>query len=166
MMSDSSALESERYFVVNGRRWRKTDPSIPTALNKQLVRELMSARRAVKQAKSTDDSVALTSARARVNDAKISLGERGRPWWETPTEESLNTKLSATLRCLLRSRANDKTICPSEAARVVGGGHWRDILPRTVEMAWQLERQDWLHVTQKGERVSQPTTGAIRLKMS
>ncbi len=165
-MPDRSALDIYRYFVVNGRRWRKTDPSIPAVLSKQLVRELMSARSAVKTAKSTDDFRALALARARVSDAKISLGERGRPWWETPTEESLNTKLVATIRCLLRSRAEQKTICPSEAARVVGGDHWRDILPKTVEVAWILERKGWLHVMQNGERVSQPTTGAIRLKMN
>ena len=165
-MPDEPDTEIFRYFVINGRRWRKTDPSIPPKLQKQLVRELMSARRAVKTAKSTDDDHAMALARSRVNDAKISLGERGRPWWETPTEESLTTRLTASIRCLLHSRAEGKTICPSEAARVVGGEHWRDIMPQTVKAAWALENTGWLHVTQHGERVNQPTSGAIRLKKS
>ena len=164
IMPDSPDTDISRYFVINGRRWRKTDPSIPSMLQKQLVRELMSARRAVKTAKSADDEDALALARSRVNDAKISLGERGRPWWEAPTQESLTTRLTASIRCLLRSREEGKSICPSEAARVVGGEHWREILPQTVEAAWALERTGWLHVTQHGERVNQPTTGAIRLK--
>lgn len=163
-MTDSDIDDADRYFVVRGRRWRKTDPSIPPALNKQLVRELMSARRAVKTAKSEDDDEAMVRARARVSDAKHSLGERGRPWWEKPTSESLKTRLRATIRALLRSRAEGKTICPSEAARVVGADQWRKLLPQTIEICWVLERSGWLHVTQHGEPVSQPTTGAIRLR--
>lgn len=165
-MCDSAGTDCFRYFVVDGRRWRKTDPSIPSTLNKQLVRELMSARRAVKSAKSAGDDEALAQARARVNDAKISLGERGRPWWETPTEESLKTRLAASIRCVLRSRAEGKTMCPSEAARIVGGEHWRDVLPQTNEVVWALEISGWLQVTQQGMRVRQPASGAIRLKRS
>lgn len=126
----------------------------------------MSARRAVRTAKSSGDDDAMALARSRVNDAKISLGERGRPWWETPTEESLTMRLTASIRCLLQSRAEGKTICPSEAARVVGGEHWRGIMPQTVKTAWELENTGWLQVTQQGERVNQPTTGAIRLRKS
>jgi len=165
-MPDNPDTDSSRYFVIKGRRWRKTDPSIPPTLEKQLVRELMSARRAVKAAKSTGDEQDMALARSRVNDAKFSLGERGQPWWETPTDESLMTRLKATIRCLLHSRAEGKTICPSEAARVVGGEHWRDIMPQAVKAAWELEDTGWLHVTQQGERVSQNTSGAIRLKKS
>ena len=165
-MTDSETMDSDRYFLVKGRRWRKTDPTIPPVLNKQLVGELMSARRAVKSAKSTNDDEAMVQARQRVNDAKISLGERGHPWWEPPTEQSLAIRLEATIRCLLRSREHGKTICPSEAARIVGSDQWRGLLPATIECAWALERSGWLHVTQKGERVSYPTTGAIRLRRS
>ncbi|RXT43100.1 hypothetical protein B6S44_28990 [Bosea sp. Tri-44] len=37
-----------RYFLVAGRLWRATDPSIPEARRQDLVRDLMGARRAVK----------------------------------------------------------------------------------------------------------------------
>lgn len=163
-MPDTSKTDNARYLVVNGRRWRKTDPSIPETLQQQLVNELMSARRAVKAARSANDDQAMALARSRVHDAKISLGERGQPWWQTPTTEQVTIRLAATIRCLLRARDEGKTICPSEAARVVGGEHWRELMPQTVEAAWALEEAGWLHVTQQGERVEQPTSGPIRLR--
>lgn len=60
------------YLVINGRKWRASNPSIPPKLRQELVDELMSARRAVKDGKA--------DARKRVNDAKVALGERGQPW--------------------------------------------------------------------------------------
>lgn len=68
-----------RYFVVRGRLWRMSDPSLPVERREALVRELMSARRAVRDARG--DPEALRAARARVHDAKLALGERGDPWW-------------------------------------------------------------------------------------
>jgi len=53
----------------------------------------MSARRAVKSAKSANDDKAMVEARQRVSDAKISIGERGNPWWELSTEHSLAIRL-------------------------------------------------------------------------
>lgn len=69
-----------RYFVVRGRLWRKSDPRLDRAEREQLVRDLMSARRAVKDAKG--NSVELAAARKRVDDAKVALGERGPVWWD------------------------------------------------------------------------------------
>ena len=57
-----------RYFVVRGRLWRMSDPSLPPEQREQLVRELMDARR--------------KRDPARVDAAKRALGERGPPWWE------------------------------------------------------------------------------------
>ena len=70
------------YVVIDGRRWRATDPSIPEARRKQLVSELMSARRAVGAAKRSGDEAAEREARDRVHAAKVGLGERGPKWWE------------------------------------------------------------------------------------
>ena len=73
-----------RYIVVNGRRWRATDPMIPEERAAQLRSALMAWRRAVKTARGTD---AEPTARAGVQAAKEALGERGSPWWEqTPAE--------------------------------------------------------------------------------
>ncbi|TWT90451.1 hypothetical protein Mal64_08400 [Pseudobythopirellula maris] len=69
-----------RYIVVDGRLWRATNPAIPADERESLVRELMSARRAVKAA--ADDPEAMRIARQRVDSAKVRLGERGPVWWE------------------------------------------------------------------------------------
>ena len=47
----------------------------------------MAARRAVRAATAADDPRAERAARARVQCAKVALGERGTPWWEQPEEQ-------------------------------------------------------------------------------
>ena len=71
-----------RYFVVKGQLWRCTNPSLSECERQRLVHDLMDARRDVKKAKRADDSSILKSARARVNAAKVGLGERGPVWWD------------------------------------------------------------------------------------
>ena len=71
-----------RYVIIDGRRWRATDPSLPEERRQELVNELMSARRAVGAAKRAGDAEAEAAARARVHAAKVALGERGPKWWE------------------------------------------------------------------------------------
>ncbi len=68
-----------RYFVVRGRLWRMANPALDAALREALVKDLMAARRAVRNA--TGDSDTLREARARVDAAKRALGERGPVWW-------------------------------------------------------------------------------------
>jgi hypothetical protein len=76
-----------RYVVVDGRRWRATDPLVPEDVGAELRRALMSARRAVGAALRSSDPVAERVARARVHAAKVALGERGTPWWEQSEAE-------------------------------------------------------------------------------
>lgn len=73
-----------RYLVIDGRRWRASDPAIPEERRSELTHVLMAWRREVRRAKGTDDEKA---ARAGVNAAKIALGERGTPWWEQSDDE-------------------------------------------------------------------------------
>ncbi|MFJ7146732.1 hypothetical protein ACIQVT_00700 [Streptomyces sp. NPDC100445] len=75
------------YIVVEGRKWRATDPSVPEEAAARLRRHLMSARRAVRTAKAAGDAQAEDAARARVHRAKVALGERGTPWWEQTERE-------------------------------------------------------------------------------
>lgn len=70
------------HVIIDDRRWRATDPEIPDDAAAMLRHELMSARRAVGAALRADDPAAERTARARVQRAKIALGERGTPWWE------------------------------------------------------------------------------------
>lgn len=132
------------YIVVKGRRWRATDPSIPDALKTELVSALMTGRRLVK---SDGDA-----ARVMVHDAKVALGERGDPWWE-PTEQGTRDRLAATMRTLLRSRGGS-SICPSDAARTVGGDDWRELMATAREVALDLRADGVVAVTQRGEVVS------------
>jgi hypothetical protein len=70
------------YVIIDGRRWRASDPSLPEERRQELVDELMSARRAVGAAKRAGDPEAERAARDRVHAAKVALGERGPKWWE------------------------------------------------------------------------------------
>ena len=73
-----------RYLVIEGRRWRATDPAIPEARRSELTRALMAWRREVRRTRGTE---AESAARAGVQAAKVALGERGTPWWEQSDEE-------------------------------------------------------------------------------
>lgn len=98
-----------------------------------------------------------------VHDAKVALGERGEPWWEEPTDGGRRARLAATIRALLRHR-DGTTICPSDAARVVGGAGWRDIVPVAREVAHDLVGQDVVVVQQKGRPVDvREARGPIRI---
>ncbi|HVF31853.1 MAG TPA: DUF3253 domain-containing protein [Acidimicrobiales bacterium] len=142
------------WVVLDGRRWRRTDPSIPDALRGELVKALMAARRV------TD--------RPRTHDAKIALGERGPRWWEAPTEAGDRVRLTAAIRVLLHHRGPEKTICPSDAARVAGGGRWRALVPLARQVAAELARDGEILVTQRGEALEpDPVTwkGPVRLRL-
>lgn len=153
-MAEPERTEDGRYIVVDGRRWRASDPAIPDALRAELVAELMDARRLVR----TDPA----TARPRVQDAKVALGERGEPWWE-PTDEGRRVRLAASIRALLRHR-DGSTICPSDAARVVGGEGWRDLMGLAREVAGELAADGQIRVQQKGVDVDPATAkGPIRL---
>jgi hypothetical protein len=150
-----SQTDDGRYVVIAGRRWRATDPAIPESLRTELVAELMSARRDVR--------VDPVSARPRVNDAKVALGERGDPWWE-PTPAGQRTRVAATMRTLLRHRSPQATICPSDAARVVGGTSWRDLMDIARSVAADLAQDQIVVVRQGGLDVDLATAvGPVRL---
>jgi Protein of unknown function (DUF3253) len=148
-----------RYLVIDGRRWRASDPAIPAAFRAELVAELMAARRAVQHAGEQD----VRAARDRVQDAKVALGERGDPWWE-PTGPGRRERVAATVRTLLRHRDPDRTICPSDVARTVGGDGWRAVLPLARAVAADLADQGVIEVRQRGAPVDLATAkGPVRL---
>lgn len=68
-----------RYFMVRGRLWRASNPALEPADHDRLARDLMTARRSVREALKT--GAGLAAARKSVNAAKIGLGERGPVWW-------------------------------------------------------------------------------------
>ena len=84
MSEPPETTEDGRYLVIDGRRWRATDPAIPQARREELTRVLMAWRREVRRTKGTEEEAA---SRAGVQAAKVALGERGTPWWEQTDDE-------------------------------------------------------------------------------
>ena len=157
-----------RWIVVGGRRWRATDPEIPDAFRAELVDELMSARRAVGAAGRAGNDVDVASARARVNDAKVALGERGEPWWEYPSDRGRRDRIGATMRALARHRGPDRTICPSDVARAIGGTQWRAMMPLVRAVASELAVAGGVEVLQKSVVVDPAGSwsGPIRIRIA
>jgi len=83
-VSEPERTPDGRYVVIDGRRWRATDPAIPEDRRAELTKALMAWRREVRRAKGTPDEQA---ARDGVQAAKVALGERGTPWWEQTLAE-------------------------------------------------------------------------------
>ena len=67
---------------MRGRLWRTSNPALSDEMRGSLVKELMAARRDVGTARRAGDAAAEKSARARVHEAKLALGERGPVWWK------------------------------------------------------------------------------------
>ncbi len=71
--------EDAKWLVVDGRRWRRTDPAIPADALARLTSHLGRGRSGVRTASSEAE---LEATRHRTRLAKVGLGERGTPWWE------------------------------------------------------------------------------------
>ena len=80
-MTDPEHTPDGHHVVINGRKWRATDPLIPEDRRSELQSILMAWRRDVKRTKGAPES------RAGVQAAKVALGERGTPWWEQTDDE-------------------------------------------------------------------------------
>ncbi|WP_208024799.1 hypothetical protein [Bradyrhizobium sp. 1(2017)] len=70
-----------RYFVVRGRLWRMANPDLAEDERAALVKRLMAARRAVRDAKADKDLDREAAAHRAVDEVKCALGEREPVWW-------------------------------------------------------------------------------------
>jgi hypothetical protein len=72
--------------------------------------------------------------------------------------------------CILKqvtARGIDKTICPSEVARELGGAEWRSLMESVRTIAAELMEQGKIIVTQRGHIVHPlKAKGPIRLKLA
>lgn len=76
-----------RYIVIDGRRWRASDPVLAPDVHAELTSALGRARSAVGRARNEAER---RLARDRVQLAKEGLGERGDPWWEMQVDDRLD----------------------------------------------------------------------------
>ena len=60
-------------------------------------------------------------------------------------------QLRDAILTLARERAPAKTICPSDAARAVGGAQWRDLMEDARDIARDLARAGEVEIMQRGE---------------
>lgn len=81
-MTEPEKTADGHYVIIDGRRWRATDPRLSEEERQTHVNALMAARRDVGNAKRRGDEDAVREARDRVHAAKVALGERGPKWWE------------------------------------------------------------------------------------
>lgn len=85
----SDPTDDERWMVIGGRRWRRTDPCLPDNLVEALKSHLGRGRSGVRTAKRADDADAVAASRRRVGLAKAGLGERGPYWWDEPEADRI-----------------------------------------------------------------------------
>ena len=77
----------------------------------------------------------------------------------------VDAALEAAILALLDERAAGATICPSEAARMVGAEEWRELMEPARRAARRLVDAGSVEITQGG-RVVEPSTarGPIRVR--
>lgn len=85
-MSEDSYTDADKWLIVKGRRWRRTDPELEPTVVEELKSHLGKARNAVRTTKKNGTEEDLKQARHRVDIAKHGLGERGDYWWEMTVE--------------------------------------------------------------------------------
>lgn len=79
--------------------------------------------------------------------------------------DAADQALERSIRDLLAARGQDTTICPSEAARAVGGEDWRDLMEPARRAARRLVAAGEVVITQRGTVVDPSTAkGAIRIR--
>ena len=93
---DPTRTPDGRYVVVDGVLWRAARPDLAPRQRALLVAALMRARRDVAAARRARDDDALADARARVQRAKVALGERGAPWWTDGAPDWNRRRVDAT----------------------------------------------------------------------
>ncbi|GAB7066357.1 DUF3253 domain-containing protein [Mycobacterium hodleri] len=80
----------------------------------------------------------------------------------------MNQRLRTTILELARERGPEKTICPSDAARAIGGDDWRDLMDDARDVARDLARHGEVEISQKGTVLDpdEPWRGPIRIRIT
>jgi Protein of unknown function (DUF3253) len=77
-------------------------------------------------------------------------------------------RLRAAILALARHRGPESSICPSDAARAVGGDDWRDLTGQSRSIAFELAGDGDVEITQRGAVLdpNQSASGAIRIRVT
>jgi hypothetical protein len=79
----------------------------------------------------------------------------------------VDRELEAAILQLLAERAQGASICPSEAARVVGGAEWRPLMEASRAAGRRLQVDGRVDIMQAGRLVDPSTAkGLIRIRLS
>ena len=75
-------------------------------------------------------------------------------------------QLREAILTLARERAPDKTICPSDAARAVGGDDWRELMEQARDLSRDLAKAGDVEIMQRGEVIDPDADwrGPIRIR--
>jgi hypothetical protein len=94
-------------------------------------------------------------------------------WWQGPPGSAsleqvsdVEQRIRQTILQLARERGPSKTICPSDAARAVGGDEWRGLMEQARDTARDLARAGEVEITQRGEVLDPDGTwrGPVRIR--
>jgi hypothetical protein len=79
---------------------------------------------------------------------------------------SAATRLRAAILALAQHRGLNSSICPSDAARAVGGDGWRKLTEQSRSIAFELARDGDVEITQRGAALDpdRPSRGPIRIR--
>ncbi|WP_374026201.1 DUF3253 domain-containing protein [Mycobacterium sp. HNNTM2301] len=79
----------------------------------------------------------------------------------------IGQRLESSIRALTEHRGPRSSICPSDAARAVGGENWRDLMADARDAARKLAKSGDVQITQRGEVVDADDewTGPIRIRL-
>lgn len=76
-----------------------------------------------------------------------------------------NHLIKKTIMEILEKRGKDKSICPSEIARLLFNANWRDYMEPVRDVANELYLLKKIDITQKNQSVGINYKGPIRLKL-
>ncbi|UMB68099.1 DUF3253 domain-containing protein [Mycobacterium paraterrae] len=81
---------------------------------------------------------------------------------------SATARVRAAILALARHRGPGSSICPSDAARAVGGDRWRELTEPSRSIAFELARAGDVEITQRGAVVDpgQQPAGPIRIRVT
>ncbi|WP_298254579.1 DUF3253 domain-containing protein [uncultured Arthrobacter sp.] len=80
------------------------------------------------------------------------------------TSEPVPGALRAEILRMAEYRGQGKTLCPSEAARSIGGPQWRELMPAARRISFDLAGAGLVEVTQGGDPVDADARGPIRIR--